>query len=227
MDNEKLKILIVDDEPDILEILKINLENAGYKVYSASNGKKALKKADLIIPDLIILDIMMPIMDGIETCERLRLDERFKETIVIFLTARGEEYSHIAAFESGADDYITKPVRIKILISKIKALFRRKLATGNSSENLLFKNLEIFADEYKIILSGKEILLPKKEFELLYLLAKKPNKVFKREKIMKNVWGSDVVVGDRTIDVHIRKLREKIGDKYFKTIKGVGYKFVI
>ena len=166
-------------------------------------------------------------MDGIETCERLRLDERFKETIVIFLTARGEEYSHIAAFESGADDYITKPVRIKILISKIKALFRRKLATGNSSENLLFKNLEILADEYKIILSGKEILLPKKEFELLYLLANKPNKVFKRGKIMKNVWGSDVVVGDRTIDVHIRKLREKIGDKYFKTIKGVGYKFVI
>ena len=154
------KILIVDDEPDILEILKINLENAGHKVYSASNGKKALKKADLIIPDLIILDIMMPIMDGIETCERLRLDERFKETLVIFLTARGEEYSHIAAFESGADDYITKPVRIKILISKIKALFRRKLATGNSSENLLFTNLEILADEYKIILSGKEILLP-------------------------------------------------------------------
>ena len=150
-----------------------------------------------------------------------------KETIVIFLTARGEEYSHIAAFESGADDYITKPVRIKILISKIKALFRRKPATGNSSENLFFKNLEILADEYKIILSGKEILLPKKEFELLYLLANKPNKVFKREKIMKNVWGSDVVVGDRTIDVHIRKLREKIGDKYFKTIKGVGYKFVI
>ncbi len=133
MDNEKLKILIVDDEPDILEILKINLENEGYKVYSASNGKKALKKADLIIPDLIILDIMMPIMDGIETCERLRLDERFKETIVIFLTARGEEYSHIAAFESGADDYITKPVRIKILISKIKALFRRKLATDEES----------------------------------------------------------------------------------------------
>ena len=227
MDNEKLKILIVDDEPDILEILKINLENAGYDVYSASNGKKALKKADLIIPDLIILDIMMPIMDGIETCERLRLDERFKETLVIFLTARGEEYSHIAAFESGADDYITKPVRIKILISKIMALFRRKLAGGNSSENLLFKNLEILADEYKIILSGKEILLPKKEFELLYLLANRPNKVFKREKIMKNVWGSDVVVGDRTIDVHIRKLREKIGDKYFKTIKGVGYKFVI
>jgi len=227
MDNEKLKILIVDDEPDILEILKINLENAGYDVYSASNGKKALKKADLIIPDLIILDIMMPIMDGIETCERLRLDERFKETLVIFLTARGEDFSHIAAFESGADDYITKPVRIKILISKIMALFRRKLAGGNSSENLLFKNLEILADEYKIILSGKEILLPKKEFELLYLLANRPNKVFKREKIMKNVWGSDVVVGDRTIDVHIRKLREKIGDKYFKTIKGVGYKFVI
>tara|TARA_B100000963_G_scaffold329564_1_gene319013 strand:- start:18749 stop:19432 length:684 start_codon:yes stop_codon:yes gene_type:complete len=227
MDNEKLKILIVDDEPDILEILKINLENVGYSVYSASNGKKALKKADLIVPDLIILDIMMPIMDGIETCQRLRLDERFKETLVIFLTARGEEYSHIAAFESGADDYITKPVRIKILISKIKALFRRKLATGNSSENLFFEALEILADEYKIILSGKEILLPKKEFELLHFLAKKPNKVFKREKIMKNVWGSEVVVGDRTIDVHIRKLREKIGDKYFKTLKGVGYKFVI
>ena len=181
MDNEKLKILIVDDEPDILEILKINLENAGYKVYSASNGKKALKKADLIIPDLIILDIMMPIMDGIETCERLRLDERFKETIVIFLTARGEEYSHIAAFESGADDYITKPIRIKILISKIKAQFRRRKLLENLNRNLYFENLEILADEYKILLLGKEKLLPKKEFELLYLLANKPNKVFKRE----------------------------------------------
>lgn len=227
MKNEKIKILIVDDESDILEILKINLENEGYNVYLASNGKKALKKADLIIPDLIILDIMMPIMDGIETCERLRLDERFKETIVIFLTARGEEYSHIAAFESGADDYITKPIRIKILISKIKAQFRRRKLLENLNRNLYFENLEILADEYKILLLGKEKLLPKKEFELLYLLANKPNKVFKREKIMKNVWGDEVVVGDRTIDVHIRKLREKIGDKYFKTIKGVGYKFVI
>tara|TARA_B100000941_G_scaffold163509_1_gene116380 strand:+ start:471 stop:1154 length:684 start_codon:yes stop_codon:yes gene_type:complete len=226
MKNEKIKILIVDDESDILEILKINLENEGYNVYLASNGKKALKKADLIIPDLIILDIMMPIMDGIETCERLRLDERFKETIVIFLTARGEEYSHIAAFESGADDYITKPIRIKILISKIKAQFRRRKLLENLNRNLYFENLEILADEYKILLLGKEKLLPKKEFELLYLLANKPNKVFKREKIMKNVWGDEVVVGDRTIDVHIRKLREKIGSKYFKTIKGVGYKFV-
>ena len=224
MQKEKIKILIVDDEPDILEILKLNLQNEGYKVSTAENGKKALKKADKINPDLIVLDLMMPIMDGIETCERLRLDSRYKNTLIMFLTARAEDYSQIAALDVGADDYITKPVKPRVFLSKIKSLLRRKLETNNSI--LKYGDLSIDPEEYKVILSGKEIILPKKEFELLLLLASKPKKIFKREKIMSSVWGHDVVVGDRTIDVHIRKLREKIGEKYFKTIKGVGYKFV-
>ena len=224
MQKEKIKILIVDDEPDILEILKLNLQSEGYKVSTAENGKKALKKADKINPDLIVLDLMMPIMDGIETCERLRLDSRYKNTLIIFLTARSEDYSQIAALDVGADDYINKPVKPRVFLSKIKSLLRRKLETNNSI--LKYGDLSIDPEEYKVILSGKEIILPKKEFELLFLLASKPKKIFKREKIMSTVWGYDVVVGDRTIDVHIRKLREKIGEKYFKTIKGVGYKFV-
>jgi len=224
MQKEKIKILIVDDEPDILEILKLNLQNEGYKVSTAENGKKALKKADKINPDLIVLDLMMPIMDGIETCERLRLDSRYKNTLIMFLTARAEDYSQIAALDVGADDYINKPVKPRVFLSKIKSLLRRKLETNNSI--LKYGDLSIDPEEYKVILSGKEIILPKKEFELLLLLASKPKKIFKREKIMSTVWGYDVVVGDRTIDVHIRKLREKIGEKYFKTIKGVGYKFV-
>ena len=224
MQKEKIKILIVDDEPDILEILKLNLQNEGYKVSTAENGKKALKKADKINPDLIVLDLMMPIMDGIETCERLRLDSRYKNTLIMFLTARAEDYSQIAALDVGADDYITKPVKPRVFLSKIKSLLRRKLEPNDSI--LKYGDLSIDPEEYKVILSGKEIILPKKEFELLLLLASKPKKIFKREKIMSTVWGYDVVVGDRTIDVHIRKLREKIGEKYFKTIKGVGYKFV-
>ena len=224
MQKEKIKILIVDDEPDILEILKLNLQSEGYKVSTAENGKKALKKADKINPDLIVLDLMMPIMDGIETCERLRLDSRYKNTLIIFLTARSEDYSQIAALDVGADDYITKPVKPRVFLSKIKSLLRRKLEPNDSI--LKYGDLSIDPEEYKVILSGKEIILPKKEFELLFLLASKPKKIFKREKIMSTVWGYDVVVGDRTIDVHIRKLREKIGGKYFKTIKGVGYKFV-
>lgn len=224
MQKEKIKILIVDDEPDILEILKLNLQNEGYKVSTAENGKKALKKADKINPDLIVLDLMMPIMDGIETCERLRLDSRYKNTLIMFLTARAEDYSQIAALDVGADDYITKPVKPRVFLSKIKSLLRRKLEPNDSI--LKYGDLSIDPEEYKVILSGKEIILPKKEFELLLLLASKPKKIFKREKIMSSVWGHDVVVGDRTIDVHIRKLREKIGEKYFKTIKGVGYKFV-
>ena len=224
MQKEKIKILIVDDEPDILEILKLNLQSEGYKVSTAENGKKALKKVDKINPDLIVLDLMMPIMDGIETCERLRLDSRYKNTLIIFLTARSEDYSQIAALDVGADDYITKPVKPRVFISKIKSLLRRKLEPNDSI--LKYGDLSIYPEEYKVILSGKEIILPKKEFELLLLLASKPKKIFKREKIMSTVWGYDVVVGDRTIDVHIRKLREKIGEKYFKTIKGVGYKFV-
>ena len=224
MQKEKIKILIVDDEPDILEILKLNLQSEGYKVSTAENGKKALKKADKINPDLIVLDLMMPIMDGIETCERLRLDSRYKNTLVMFLTARAEDYSQIAALDVGADDYITKPVKPRVFLSKIKSLLRRKLEPNDSI--LKYGDLSIDPEEYKVILSGKEIILPKKEFELLFLLASKPKKIFKREKIMSTVWGYDVVVGDRTIDVHIRKLREKIGDLYFKTVKGVGYKFV-
>ena len=224
MQKEKIKILIVDDEPDILEILKLNLQSEGYKVSTAENGKKALKKVDKINPDLIVLDLMMPIMDGIETCERLRLDSRYKNTLIIFLTARSEDYSQIAALDVGADDYITKPVKPRVFLSKIKSLLRRKLEPNDSI--LKYGDLSIDPEEYKVILSGKEIILPKKEFELLLLLASKPKKIFKREKIMSSVWGHDVVVGDRTIDVHIRKLREKIGEKYFKTIKGVGYKFV-
>ena len=224
MQKEKIKILIVDDEPDILEILKLNLQNEGYKVSTAENGKKALKKADKINPDLIVLDLMMPIMDGIETCERLRLDSRYKNTLIMFLTARAEDYSQIAALDVGADDYINKPVKPRVFLSKIKSLLRRKLEPNDSI--LKYGDLSIYPEEYKVILSGKEIILPKKEFELLLLLASKPKKIFKREKIMSSVWGHDVVVGDRTIDVHIRKLREKIGEKYFKTIKGVGYKFV-
>lgn len=225
MKKSKIKILVVDDEPDILEILTFNLSAQGYQVYTASNGKKALKVADEILPHLIILDVMMPVMDGIETCERLRMDKRFKNTLIMFLSARGEDYSHVAAFDAGADDYVTKPVKPKVLMSKVKAMLRRFIV-DEESKNLLIGDLTINLEEYKVIHKGEELSFPRKEFELLYLLASKPDKVFKREKIMEAVWGSDVVVGDRTIDVHIRKLREKIGDDYFKTVKGVGYKFV-
>ena len=225
MKKSKIKILLVDDEPDILEILEFNLSNEGYQIFTAENGKDALKIADKHLPHLIILDVMMPVMDGIETCERLRMDKRFKNTIIMFLSARGEDYSHVAAFESGADDYVTKPVKPRILNSKVKAMLRRFLK-DDIGENIVVGDMEINIEEYKVNHGGKEIILPRKEFELLYLLASKPEKVFKRIKIMEAVWGSDVIVGDRTIDVHIRKLREKIGDQYFKTIKGVGYKFV-
>jgi two-component system alkaline phosphatase synthesis response regulator PhoP len=169
---------------------------------------------------------MMPDLDGIETCERLRQDERFQETIIMFLTARGEDYSYVAAFDAGADDYVTKPVKPKVLVSKVKGLLRRLKKREATSSQLVFNNLVIDREEYKVTLKGKELSMPRKEFELLYLLASKPGKVFKREKIMEKIWGSDVVVGDRTIDVHIRKLREKIGDRFFKTVKGVGYKFI-
>lgn len=225
MKKSKIKILLVDDEPDILEILEFNLSNEGYQIFTANNGKEALKLADQYIPHLIILDVMMPIMDGIETCERLRLDKRFKNTVIMFLSARGEDYSHVAAFESGADDYVTKPVKPRILNSKVKALLRRFLS-DESDGKIVINDIIIDDEEYKVTIKGKDIVLPRKEFELLYLLASKPDKVFKRLKIMEKVWGSEVVVGDRTIDVHIRKLREKIGDHHFKTVKGVGYKFV-
>ncbi len=225
MKKNKIKILIVDDEPDIIEILKFNLENEGYKVISAVNGKEALKLADQHLPHLIILDLMMPVMDGIETCERLRMDKKFNNSVIMFLSARGEDYSQVAAFESGADDYVTKPIKPRILSSKVKALLRRY--NNDFGQILSFENLIIDRDKYTIEVDNKSINLPRKEFELLFLLASKPGKVFKREKIMELVWGTDVIVGDRTIDVHIRKLREKIGENRFKTIKGVGYQFIL
>jgi len=226
MKKEEIKILLVDDEPDILEIISFNLEKVGYQVTTASNGLEALKQAKKTLPHLIILDVMMPELDGIETCERLRQEEQFQDTIIMFLTARGEDYSYVAAFDAGADDYVTKPIKPKVLLSKVKGLLRRLKKKETVKELLKFDNLLIDHEEYKVTLNERELSMPRKEFELLYLLASKPGKVFKREKIMEKIWGSDVVVGDRTIDVHIRKLREKIGDRYFKTVKGVGYKFI-
>lgn len=228
MKKSDITILCVDDEPDILEILKYNLSSEGYNVLTANDGLSAISKAKEIIPNLIIIDIMMPNMDGIEACEKLRADQKFNDTIIMFLTARGEDYSHVAAYEAGADDYVTKPVKPKILVSKVKGLLRRlKKVIENNINYIEFENIKIDREKYKVYISDKTLNLPRKEFELLYLLASKPDKVFKRDKIMEMVWGGEVIVGDRTIDVHIRKLREKIGDKYFKTVKGVGYKFVL
>jgi len=226
MKKENTKILLVDDEPDIVEIIRFNLEKEGYQVSTACNGQEAIDVAEKVNPHLIILDIMMPVLDGIEACERLRQNPKFSDTVIMFLTARGEDYSYVAAFDAGADDYTTKPVKPKVLVSKVKGLLRRFKDKETDQTKLEFKNLIIDRDEYKIIFHDKEFTIPRKEFELFFLLASKPGKVFKREKIMEKIWGSDVVVGDRTIDVHIRKLREKIGDQYFKTIKGVGYTFV-
>ena len=225
MKKNKIKILIVDDEPDIIEILQFNLENEGYKVFSAVNGKEALNLADQHIPHLIILDLMMPVMDGIEACERLRMDKKFNNTLIMFLSARGEDYSQVAAFESGADDYVTKPIKPRILNSKVKALLRR--FKTDFGQILSFENLVIDSERYIVNVNSKSINLPRKEFELLFLLASKPGKVFKRDKIMESVWGTDIIVGDRTIDVHIRKLREKLGENLFRTIKGVGYQFIL
>ncbi|MBJ6369123.1 response regulator transcription factor [Snuella sedimenti] len=225
MTEKDIKILLVDDEPDILEIVGYNLSNEGYQVITAENGHEGVKKAKKELPHLIILDVMMPEMDGIEACELIRKHPELKHSIVTFLTARGEDYSQVAGFDAGADDYITKPIKPKVLVSKVKALLRRFKQEENDT-TVKLGNLVIDRDEYKIILKGKEIVLPRKEFELLSLLASKPGKVFKREDILDTVWGNEVVVGGRTIDVHIRKLREKIGDDSFKTVKGVGYKFV-
>ena len=228
MNKSGIKILCVDDEPDILEILKYNLSTEGYDIYTASDGLSALKKANEILPNLIIMDVMMPKMDGIETCEKIRSQDKFNDTLIMFLTARGEDYSHVAAYEAGADDYVTKPVKPKILVSKVKGLLRRfKKKTSDEISEIIIDNIKIDREKYRVYISNETLELPRKEFELLYLLASRPDKVFKREKIMELVWGTEVLVGDRTIDVHIRKLREKIGDKYFKTIKGVGYKFVV
>ena len=225
MNPEDIKILLVDDEPDILEIISYSLKNAGYNVYTAKNGIEAVKQTEKIEPHLIILDVMMPEMDGIEACEIIRNTQKIKNTLITFLSARGEDYSQIAGFNAGADDYITKPIKPKILLSKVKSLLRR--ISIDQAEIIEIGNLIIDRSSYKVSHEGKEINLPRKEFELLYLLASKPGKVFKREYILESVWGKDVVVGVRTIDVHIRKLREKIEHTFFKTVKGVGYKFVI
>lgn len=226
MKKRDIKILLVDDEPDILEIVGYNLSSQGYQISTAENGIDGVKKAKKEKPHLIILDVMMPEMDGIEACEQIRKIPELSDTIITFLTARGEDYSQMAGFEAGADDYITKPIKPKVLVSKVKALLRRLKEEEKPDEILKIGNLTINREEYKITIKGEELVLPRKEFELLSLLATKPNKVFKREEILDKVWGNEVVVGGRTIDVHIRKLREKIGDKKFKTIKGVGYKFV-
>lgn len=228
MKKKDIRILLVDDEPDILEILKYNLSSEGYEVFTASDGAEGVEKAKKKNPHLIILDVMMPEMDGIEACEKIRSQKGMENTIITFLTARGEDYSQVAGFDAGADDYITKPIKPKVLVSKVKALLRRlKEETPESEEIIKLGKLEINREEYKVINNGEEITLPRKEFELLALLASKPDKVFKREVILDKVWGQEVVVGGRTIDVHIRKLREKIGDDHFKTVKGVGYKFVL
>lgn len=231
MEDTEIKILLVDDEEDILEFISYNLAKEGYKVFTAKNGVEALKVAEKTIPNLVILDVMMPEMDGIAACEEMRKMPVLNNTIIAFLTARGEDYSQVAGFDAGADDFITKPIRPKVLISRVKALLKR---TGEGSmvpavidENTVsVGNLVIDKERYLIKIDNVEMVLPRKEFELLSLLVSKPGKVFTREEIYHSVWGENVVVGDRTIDVHIRKLREKIGSHHIKTLKGIGYKFV-
>ncbi|GET30413.1 response regulator transcription factor [Prolixibacter sp. SD074] len=224
------KILLVDDEEDILEFISYNLEREGFKVYSARNGVEAIKMAEKKKPDLIILDVMMPEMDGIVACEEIRKIPSCKDTVIAFLTARGEDYSQIAGFEAGADDYITKPIRPKVLISRVKALLKRSgvVAADMAAPEkvIVIGNLTIDKERYLLKIDDREMILPRKEFELLSLLVSKPEKVFTREEIYNAVWGENVIVGDRTIDVHIRKLREKIGNDHIKTLKGIGYKFV-
>jgi len=227
MKNKDIRILLVDDEADILEIVGYNLSQEGYQISTAVNGRDAIAKAKKVLPHLIIMDVMMPEMDGMEACENIRKIPELSNVIITFLTARSEDYSQVAGFDAGADDYINKPIKQKLLVSKVKALLRRLKGIDVDSETLNVGGIEINREEYKIVKDNIELVLPRKEFELFYLLATKPGKVFKREEILDKVWGNDVVVGGRTIDVHIRKLREKIGDDFFKTIKGVGYKFEV
>ncbi|MDI9256440.1 MULTISPECIES: response regulator transcription factor [Flavobacterium] len=227
MKKKDIKILLVDDEQDILEIVGYNLSQEGYQIVTATNGKEAILKAKKELPHLIIMDVMMPEMDGMEACENIRKLPELNHVIITFLTARNEDYSQVAGFDAGADDYITKPIKPKLLVSKVKALLRRLKNEEQATETLNVGGIEINREEYKIIKEGVEIILPRKEFELFYLLASKPGKVFKREEILDKVWGNEVIVGGRTIDVHIRKLREKIGEDLFKTIKGVGYKLEV
>ena len=223
----KIKILLVDDEPDVIEILTYNLSNLGYEIFSANDGIKALKVANEILPNLIIMDVMMPNMDGIEACEVLRKNSKFNNTIIMFLSARGEDFSYVAAFDAGADDYVTKPIKPKVLMSKVKSLLRRLKSLEKIDDIVEVGDFKIDRERYSVFKNSKKFSLPRKEFELVFLLASNIDKVVTREKIMNKVWGAEVVVGDRTIDVHIRKLREKFGNEYFKTIKGVGYKFVV
>ncbi|MDB4086920.1 response regulator transcription factor [Flavobacteriaceae bacterium] len=220
------KILVVDDDPDIVEILSYNLSMAGYQVKSASNGKECVKKAKLFLPEIILLDVMMPEMGGVEACSLLKEIPSLVNTRVIFLSARNEDYTQLSAFDAGADDYISKPVKPKILLKKIASIIKRINVNNNDQQIIILNDFVIDRNKFLIIKDNIEINLPKKEFELLFLLGSKPGSVFTRDDIMNKVWGSEIIVGDRTIDVHIRKLREKIGDLYFKTVKGVGYKFV-
>jgi two-component system alkaline phosphatase synthesis response regulator PhoP len=226
MSSSKQKILIVDDEPDILELIEYNLKKEGYQVYSARNGQEAVAEAKRTQPDLIVLDIMMPKMDGIEACRIMRTMPEFKNTFMVFLTARSEEYSEIAGFNVGADDYIAKPIKPRALVSRINAILRRNSAPEEVTDNKLeIGDLVIDREAYLVYKKGAKVVLAKKEFELLYLLASKPGKVYTREVILKSIWEDSVVVTNRTIDVHVRKLREKLGDDCVATVKGVGYKF--
>lgn len=226
MGNKQMhKVLVVDDEEPILELLKYNLEKSGFEVKTAIDGMKAVEIARKFIPDLVLLDIMMPKMDGVETCRLLRDIPELQKTFVVFLTARAEEYSEVAAFDVGADDYITKPIKPRALMSRIQAMFRRDSKKTSPSSLITIGELTIDRTSYTIKINNREINLPKKEFELLYFLAQNPNKVFSREELLQNIWGSDVYVLARTVDVHIRKVREKIGEDYITTVKGVGYKF--
>src|SRR5690606_620875 len=219
------KVLVVDDEKPILELLRYNLEKNGYEVKTATDGFEALEIAGKFTPDVVLLDVMMPRMDGVETCRRLRENPALQKTFIVFLTARSEEYSEIAAFDVGADDYITKPIKPRALMSRINALFRRDSKKNSPSDVISARHLTIDRGSYTVKINGREISLPKKEFELLYFLAQNPNKVFSREDLLQNIWAADVYVLARTVDVHIRKVREKIGDDFITTIKGVGYKF--
>jgi len=219
------KILVVDDDPDIVEILRYNLSMAGYDIKSATNGKEAIKKAKIFLPEIILLDVMMPEMDGIETCTIIKEIPSLNNTRIIFLSARNEDYTQLSAFDAGADDYITKPVKSKILLKKIASILKRINKSKDKKQLIDLGEIKIDRNSYLVTKNDIKISLPRKEFELFFLLASIPGKVFTRDEIMSKVWGSEVIVGDRTIDVHIRKLREKIGDLYFKTVKGVGYKF--